>query len=287
MTTALITGASGLLGQCLVRQCPADASVMATGRTASGGAPVALDPSDVRAAEALVRQHGVSHIINCAAIRSPDTCRDNPDAARAANAGIPQALAAVATATGATFVHISTDYVFDGANPPYAEEARPNPVNVYGLTKQAGEDAARVAPHHLIVRIPAQFRADLSDPRNVSTIFARRLREQGHLTEDAVTVRYYTLADDTADAIWYCIRNGVTGTIHLTSDEKTSKAGLARTVAGWLGLPADSVTDGPIDVSTELRPLDSHLDGRRYRTMGGPVLRGVASTPAPRSGGAG
>lgn len=278
----LITGATGLLGSCFLREAPADkasAGVLWTplgvSRTVERGNCLSLDITSRNDWLACVREQRITHIVNCAANRNPDACREDPVGAYAANAGLPSLLAEVSRLTGVRLVQISTDYVFDGEAAPYAENAQPCPCNVYGHSKRAGELAVLSAPQSLVVRIPALFRMDVDDVRNVVRVFAEKLRQGERFVMDAETVRYYTLADDVARAVCHAITVGAEGVLHLTSSQRTSKAGLARAVARHLGLPESLVVDGPVDVSAEKRPLDSHLDASLYASMNGPHLRGV------------
>jgi dTDP-4-dehydrorhamnose reductase len=82
-------------------------------------------------------------IINAAAYTAVDKAEAEPELAHAVNAQAPGYLAQAATQVGASLVHISTDYVFDGTQSvPYREDSSCNPLGVYGLTKLAGEQAA-------------------------------------------------------------------------------------------------------------------------------------------------
>ncbi|MEM7554372.1 MAG: dTDP-4-dehydrorhamnose reductase [Cyanobacteria bacterium P01_A01_bin.84] len=93
-------------------------------------------------------------IINAAAYTAVDKAEREPDLAETINAQAPAAIAREAKKLGAFFIHISTDYVFDGkANRPYRETDPTRPINVYGKTKLAGEKAIRkLCPNHLILR---------------------------------------------------------------------------------------------------------------------------------------
>jgi dTDP-4-dehydrorhamnose reductase len=93
-------------------------------------------------------------IVNAAAYTAVDKAESEPGLAMAINGDAPGVLAEEAKKQGALLVHYSTDYVFDGTkDTPYTEEDIPNPLNVYGKTKLAGEEAIQaVAGNHLIFR---------------------------------------------------------------------------------------------------------------------------------------
>ena len=92
-------------------------------------------------------------IVNAVAYTNVDKAESEPDIARRVNADSVGEIAHEAKKLGALLVHYSTDYVFDGAKgSPYVETDAPNPINVYGKTKLAGEEAAAEAGKYLVLR---------------------------------------------------------------------------------------------------------------------------------------
>src|SRR4029078_4141366 len=101
-----------------------------------------LDLTDTDAVVRTVRETAPSLIVNAAAYTAVDRAETERDAAFAANAQVPAVLAEEAKRVGALLIHYSTDYVFDGRrSSPYDEETMPTPLNVYGESKLAGEQA--------------------------------------------------------------------------------------------------------------------------------------------------
>ncbi len=109
------------------------------------------DPDSIRR---VVREHKPNLIVNAAAYTAVDKAEEEPDIAMAINGMAPGILAEEAKRLGAAVIHYSTDYVFDGnKDGPYTENDAPNPLNVYGKTKLAGEQAIQaVGAPHLIFR---------------------------------------------------------------------------------------------------------------------------------------
>jgi dTDP-4-dehydrorhamnose reductase len=141
-------GTTGQLATELLRQAPAhDVAITALSRAD-------CDLADPAAAARKVTELKPDLVIIAAAYTAVDRAETERDVARAINAVAPGAIAHAANATGAAVINVSTDYVFDGAGgAPYAEDAPTHPVNVYGATKLAGENAvAAVCARSLNVR---------------------------------------------------------------------------------------------------------------------------------------
>jgi dTDP-4-dehydrorhamnose reductase len=143
----LLTGAAGQLGFELGRLLTAHGEVKALDRAG-------LDLADTDAVATVVRRIRPQLIVNAAGYTAVDRAESEPALADAINAHAPAVLAEEAKRLDALLIHYSTDYVFDGSSgTPYREEDRPNPLNVYGSSKLAGERAITAAgAAHLILR---------------------------------------------------------------------------------------------------------------------------------------
>lgn len=149
----LIVGATGQLGSDLLATAAPDIDV--TGLTRSD-----LDVTDARAVESLLGRREFDVLINCTAFNDTAGAESSPGAAFEVNARAPETLAEAARKAGARFVHVSTDYVFDGETArPYVETDPPAPLGVYGASKLTGEALARRAHPEgtLVVRTAALF----------------------------------------------------------------------------------------------------------------------------------
>lgn len=113
-----------------------------------------LDVTDAGAVLRAAEQTRAEAIVNCAAYTNVERAEEDEATADRLNRLAPANLAAAAAATGATLIHISTDYVFDGtAHTPYTEQAPTAPLGVYGRTKLAGEQAVEASGcSYLILR---------------------------------------------------------------------------------------------------------------------------------------
>lgn len=155
---ALVTGRRGLLGGAIVRDFAAYADVVALDRQA-------LDITDVAAVQRAVNEHRPDVIINCAVFNGVDRAEDDAQHALAVNAFGVQSLVRAAAERGATLVHYSSDFVFDGeASRPYTEEDSPNPRSVYGASKLLGDWFALLHPRSYVLRVESLFGPPAADP---------------------------------------------------------------------------------------------------------------------------
>lgn len=147
-----VTGAAGRLGATMTCDlATAGHSVIALNHSD-------LDISNVDAVDTVIYGLQPDVIINCSAYNAVDAAEANPARAFAVNAHGPAALAGAAMRLGALLVHYSTDFVFDGTgSEPYSEEAAPNPLNVYGASKLAGEHEVAATERHYILRVESLF----------------------------------------------------------------------------------------------------------------------------------
>ncbi len=143
----LLTGSKGQLGQCIKDRLPDDWELIA-------GDSATLDITDADAVLNMAHNFQPDAIINAAAYTAVDQAEREPEKAFAVNGSAVHNLAAAARAVQAKFIHISTDYVFDGCSKvPYSETATPSPQSVYGQSKLAGELLALAAnPESVVIR---------------------------------------------------------------------------------------------------------------------------------------
>ena len=131
----MLTGAGGQLGRELAEALAPCGRLIACDHAA-------LDLRDHQAIARVIRDASPRFIVNAAAYTAVDRAESERDAAFAINADAPRVIAAEALRVGAVLIHYSTDYVFDGTQAtPYDEDAPVRPVNIYGASKLAGEQA--------------------------------------------------------------------------------------------------------------------------------------------------
>lgn len=138
----LVTGCMGQLGRSFRRSMALGGHECIFTDVREGEGVTALDITDSEAVSAMIRNHAVNVIVNCAAYTNVNKAEEEEELAFKLNAEAPGILAAAAAEAGAVLIHISTDYVFDGCGYfPYTEDMPVAPLSAYGRTKLAGEQA--------------------------------------------------------------------------------------------------------------------------------------------------
>ncbi len=244
MKRVLLCGSNGLLGQqlALVLSARADLEVLNTGRQRSFVFDhhlfdyTQLDlthRSDVRS---LISSFQPDVVINAVAAVDVDWCELHHDEAWQANAATAEHLAEACRKVDAHLIHYSTDYVFDGRQGPYDETARPSPVNYYGKTKLAAENALLAAGvRSSILRVSLLFGTGTGVKGNFGLKTVKLLREGSivRATNDIGTNP--THVADAASAAVLCFERGTTGTYHISGATFATRYEFARTLAGVFG----------------------------------------------------
>ena len=224
-------------------------------------------------------------VVNAAAYTAVDKAQGEPALAHAINATAAGAMARVVADLGGWLVHYSSDYVFDGAGQDARDErADTGPLNVYGHSKLAGEQAIRSSGcQHLILRT-----SWVHGPRggNFARTMLRLAAERDSLTVIDDQIGAPTGADLLADITAHALRLAVAdpalgGTYHAVAAGQVSWCGYARHVIGWArqrGLALKCSPDAVAAIPTSAyptpaqRPLNSRLDTHKLRRSFGLTL---------------
>jgi len=205
----MILGAGGMLGHDLAATAPQGVALFPFPKAE-------LDITDTRAVAATVAELRPDIVINAAAYTAVDRAESEPEVAFRVNGAAVGELARIARRAGARVIHFSTDYVFDGTSAEqYTEESAPNPVNVYGASKLAGEAALRASGAECLV-VRAQW---LFGPRGrcfPRTMWERATaRSPSRVVSDQVGRPTYSV--DLARATWTLSRRRLAGAIHVAN----------------------------------------------------------------------
>ena len=237
---AVVVGGSGQIGGWLLRTL-SDRGHEAFGTYAT--TPFAgldrLVASDLAASAAWLRGRRPDVVFYPAGFTWVDGCERDPALARSANLDQPLNLARASAEIGARFVYFSTDYVFDGLDGPYAEDARTNPLSAYGLSKRDAELALieALGPSAMIVRTTWVFGPERQG-KNFAYQLARTLSDGKPLACPSDQVSTPTYGPDVALASVRLAESGASGIIHVAGPEALDRPRFARLLAGSFGLDA-------------------------------------------------
>lgn len=270
----LVTGAAGQLGGYLMEQLARKGYLpIGLGRHAAPGVEVVADIGDAGQVAKALDETSPDAIIHGAAYTDVDGCERDPALANAVNHLGSANVARAAAGRGIWALGIGTDFVFAGdGGAPYAEDAAPDPISVYGASKLAGERAILAAdPSFAVARTAWVYGGKGKHfPRTVLTM----LQKHGRMEVVDDEIGSPTFAGDLAEALVSLLQRRPSGIVHLTNEGATSRFDLARRVASEAGEDPGQI----VPVSTEAflakyplparRPANSSLANTRAAALG-------------------
>lgn len=211
----LITGANGMLAKAVKERLKNDELILTD--------VAELDITNEENVIKFFNENKPEYVINCAAYTAVDKAEEDYDLAEKINAKGPENLAIASDQTGATLIHISTDYVFDGdlsLDKIYKEDDKENPVTVYGVTKLHGEQAVKENTDKYYIFRTAWLYGDGNN-------FVRTMLKLGKEKEELNVVADQhgspTYAEDLADIIYQAIKKQIPyGIYHTTNQNYTT-----------------------------------------------------------------
>lgn len=271
MLNILVTGADGQLGRELRRAGAGSANNYIFTDVAE------LDITDGAAVERFVAEHRIGIVINCAAYTDVERAEEEEETAYAVNCTAVKNLADAAARHGATLVHISTDYVFDGrGSTPYTEDMPVSPQSAYGRTKLAGEQAVVASGCRYLIFRTAWLYSEYGV--NFLKTMLRLTAERESLSVVADQIGTPTCAADLARALFDIVESGKYrgngGIYHFTDEGSCSWYDFATAIAGAAGHTDCRITPcrSAEYPSRAVRPAYSVLDKGKYkRTFGADI----------------
>lgn len=255
----VVTGGSGQLARAIQRFC-GDHEVLLPEEKE-------LDLTDPEAMARVIRDLKPKVLVNAGAFTQVDLCETEPAKAMRINGEAAGHLARICAETDTLLVQISTDYVFDGKGQrPYLEEDPVGPASVYGKSKLLGEQEARKAPQHLILRTAWLYDAWGNNFLNTMLKLAAERPSLKVVDDQRGTP---TTCRALARQIQAAIEGGWRGTVHATCAGETTWYGFAAEIFRQRGLKVDlqpcTTADFPRPAP---RPAYSVLSGERRRSLG-------------------
>ncbi|UKJ06880.1 SDR family oxidoreductase [Solitalea lacus] len=257
----LITGSNGLLGQKLLdklRNNP-EYLVIATAKGAdryreTGYVYESLDITNQVEVESVMLKHRPDHLIHTAAMTNVDACEAERELCKKLNVDAVQYFIDACKQTNSHFIHLSTDFIFDGANGPYDEEASPNPLSYYGQTKLESEELLKDSEiDYAILRTIIVFGVVKDMSRSNIVLWAKAALEKGQ-NINVVNDQYRnpTLAEDLADACILAMEKRVKGIFNASGKDFMSILEIVERIADFWKL--DKSLINPISADTLNQP---------------------------------
>ena len=246
MKRILVTGSNGLLGQKLtdISVRDKDIELIATSVGAnrhplkSGYIYEEFDIRDAERLVELVEKYRPDAIINTAAMTNVDTCEAERDMCKALNVDAVGTLVAVCQKYNIHLVHVSTDFIFDGEDGPYSEEAKPNPLSYYGLTKLQAEEKLKSSSSRWAVLRTIIVYGIVSDmSRTNIVLWAKGALEKG-VPINVVNNQWRmpTLAEDLAIGCILAVKKEAEGVFNISGKDMMSIIEIVERVADFFEL---------------------------------------------------
>ena len=217
-------------------------------------------------------------VVNAAAMTNVDACETNRTDAWRANVSLVENIAAECKRHGTKMIQLSSDYVFDGAAGPYSEGAMPNPINYYGKTKLAAENACIGSEiNHAILRTMWLYGENRRGRPSFVTWLVDQLATERPTRIVTDEIGNPTFLDDVAYGIIKVVERDLTGTVNIAGPDLMSRFDFAKSVATVYDLDPElliPVASAELE-RTAKRPLRSGLISLRAQTSLGLRLTSV------------
>jgi S-adenosylmethionine synthetase len=264
MTRVLICGSSGLLGTRVVENFKKkNIPFIGTYNTNPIENGFKVDFMNLDSIRNIMKNNQITTCVNCVVERRVDVCESDWNETKRVNIDITNNIAKVCKEFNVHIIHISTDYVFDGLNPPYTPTSDTNPLQNYGISKLISEQRVRRhTSNHTIIRVPVLYSEHpkcLSESA-VSVIGKKILDRTKIYTEDNFSVRRPLYIDDLCNFISDGVIENIIGTCHFGNpNDKVTKYIMAKKIAKYLGKPlnVNPINLAPRDGAD--RPIDTQL----------------------------
>lgn len=201
-----------------------------------------LDVTSRSDVKSLVTSYRPDIIVNTAAVTSVDDCENQRENAWRVNVDGVENLTDTSRLIGARMIHLSTDYVFDGKNGPYREDDRVNPINYYGKTKLAGENAVITSGvPSAILRVILVYGTGINLKNNFATWVINSLRSGRKIRCAEDQVSNPTYVGSVADAVLGAIEHESRGIFHICGADRVSRYDFAMKIAEAFGLDKELI----------------------------------------------
>jgi dTDP-4-dehydrorhamnose reductase len=263
-----VIGSNGQLGRDIVR------AFADTGNEVRSLTHADIELSSLESVRSCLTSQTAEIVVNTAAMHHVENCEQDPPKAFAVNAVGARNLAVVTRDLGATLIHVSTDYVFDGKKgKPYVEDDAPLPLNVYGNSKLAGEYFVRTLNHkHFVLRTSALYGKQPCRAKgglNFVDLMLKLARERGRVRVVDSEFVSPTATGDLARQIVGLSRCDSYGLYHVTAEGSCSWYEFAREIFSIADMDVKLEVASPTEFPAKVpRPRYSVLENRELKNRG-------------------
>jgi len=262
----LIIGSNGQLGFDIVRNAPENCET------------IPLTHNDIEICNfsestKIIESIKPTHVIDLAAFHQTDICEEEVEKSFAVNCYAVRNLSQVCSKIGAALIFLSTDYVFSGEESrPFVEEDSANPINVYGISKRAGENMVMTyADHFFIFRVSGLYGVAGSSGKGGNFIETMLNLARAGKTIKVVSDQILTPTNtkELSSKIWEILNSSQHGLYHVTNTGECSWYDFAKEIFSQMRLSPDLSPQSTVESgATAQRPFYSVLDNKRLREIG-------------------
>ena len=232
-----------------------------------------IELSSLESVAACLRATRAEVVVNTAAMHNVESCEQQPGRAHEVNVVGARNLATATRDLGSVLIHVSTDYVFDGAKGrPYVESDEARPLNVYGRTKLEGEQFVQdINPKHFVLRTAALYGnhpCRAKGGQNFVDLMLRLARERGRVRVVDNEFTSPTATTDLARQIASLSRSDAYGLYHATAEGSCSWYEFAREIFRMADVPVTLEVASPNEFPAKVpRPAYSVLENRKLKSQ--------------------
>ncbi|MCB9261450.1 MAG: SDR family oxidoreductase [Flavobacteriales bacterium] len=252
MKTVLVTGSNGLLGQKLTDLYlhEKDIKLIATGKGQNrhpekeGYLYAEMDIADRENVQTVVEKYRPNTIIHTAAMTNVDACELDPTSCQISNVDAVENMVYAANSVDAHLIHLSTDFIFDGLNGPYKEEAIPNPLSIYGQAKLDAENIITSNCKNWAIARTVLVYGLVADMSRSNIVLWAKESLENHKKINVVDDQFRTptLAEDLAMGCHLIERQKAQGIFNISGKDFMSIFELVQRVANHYGLSMENVS---------------------------------------------
>ena len=267
----LILGANGLIGRAVGKQVDGKHEWFGTYHKRKEPGLIRVDITSVDNLKEIFNEIEPSCVVNCANLAGGvDFCESHPDLARKFHLEANISVGQLCEEHDSRMVFISTDYVFNGENPPYKEDDKPNPLNAYGRLKLEAENwIINNVSKYTIVRTTNVFGWDTESvtPNYMMSLY-RAIKDNRQFKAPSFLWGNPTYVGDLASAIIEMCSDEMGGVFHVVGSSFINRYGWAKKTCR-LGEWDESLVIEVLDIPDNMvpRPLKSNLDTQKFRSL--------------------